>query len=395
MLAPPRDWEYLKVPGEMLAAKDDKYVLQITEELWEAAYFDQVRLIAVDHPAEVQIYSNEKVGPPAPAEYKIHTATHPRPLRVAKNHNGRDLLLDLSAADGVYARVHDRKLRQGVVEDGYLELDLGDLRDAKEVTLFLTGWVYPAATSINVALSQGGSLPPPAPPALFVPDGKGGWREALPFMGFPGGKTKTIAVDLTDVLATGDARLRIATTMEFYWDHIFFTVDEPPAEVQTTELAMISADLHDRGYSRVVPDLHNGPEQFVYDDVSRQPKWPPMHGRFTRFGDVKELLTERDDRLLVMGAGDEVTVIFQVPEKPLPRAWKRDFLLYNAGWEKDGNVLTVLGQTVEPLPFQAMTAYPWPDGETVPRSPAYQEYLRKYETRRQTNQFWRPFGQFP
>jgi hypothetical protein len=390
VLAPPRDWEYLKIPGEMLAAKNGEYVLQITEELWEAAYFDHVRLIAVDHPAEVQIFSNEKVGGPDLAAYKIHTVTRPRAPRSALNQSGRDLLPELAAADGTYAKVHDRKLRQGVVEDCYLELDLGDVAGAKQITLFLSGWVFPAATSINVALSQGGSLPPPRPPALLIPDGNGGWREAMPFMGFPGGKTKTIAVDLAGVLDPADPRLRIATTMEFYWDHVFFTVDEPAAEVATTELALASADLHERGYSKVVPDLQNGPEQFLYDDVSRLPKWPPMHGAFTRLGDVTGLLAQRDDRLLVIGAGDEVTVKFRAPDQPLPAGWKRDFLLYNAGWEKDGNVLTVLGQTVEPLPFQAMSAYPWPPGERGPDSPAHREYLRKYQTRRQTKQFWRP-----
>jgi hypothetical protein len=84
-----------------------------------------------------------------------------------------------------------------------------------------------------------------------------------------------------------------------------------------------------------------------------------------------------------------------VPEKPLPRGWKRDFLLYNAGWEKDCNVLTVLGETVEPLPFQAMTAYPWPPSETAPSSREHLEYLRKYQTRRQTPQFWRTIQRFP
>ena len=64
VLAPARGWEYLKIPGEKLVARDGEYRLQITEELWEAAYFDRVALIAVDHPADVAVYSNEKVGPP-------------------------------------------------------------------------------------------------------------------------------------------------------------------------------------------------------------------------------------------------------------------------------------------------------------------------------------------
>src|SRR4029077_887561 len=63
VLAPSRSWEDLRIDGEKLREDDGIYRLQITEELWEAAYFDQVQLIAVDHPSDVEVYSNEKVGP--------------------------------------------------------------------------------------------------------------------------------------------------------------------------------------------------------------------------------------------------------------------------------------------------------------------------------------------
>ena len=64
-LVPSREWEYLKVPGDLLQLNDDgQYQIQLTEELWEAAYFDKVELIAIDHPSEVELYTNEKVGPP-------------------------------------------------------------------------------------------------------------------------------------------------------------------------------------------------------------------------------------------------------------------------------------------------------------------------------------------
>jgi len=289
------------------------------------------------------------------------------PLRYAKNHCGRDLTSEVASPDGIYARVHEQKLRQGVTEETYFELDLGDIQNAKQVTLFLTGWIYPSSTSINVALSQGGSVPPPKPPALLVPDGRGGWREALPFMGFPGGKTKTIAVDLSGLLAENDGRIRIATTMELYWDHIFCSVDEPPAEVRTTDLPLASADLHDRGYSRVVPGENHGPEKYLYNEVSTTPKWPTMPGSFTPYGNVLPLLERRDDRLLVIGAGDEVTLRFKVPKEPLPPGWKRDFFFYSAGWEKDCNLLTVLGESADPLPFKAMRGYPWPTDQEAPK----------------------------
>lgn len=382
VFAQPREWEYLKIPGTQVAAKDGHYLLQLTEELWEAAYFDQVRLIAIDHPAEASIYSNEKVGPAEIAEYKVHTVRHPLPPRAARNHHGRDLLAEIALPDGNYAQVHDKKYRQGVTEESYLELDLGDVQGARQITLFLTGWIYPSSTSINVALSQGGPIPPPKPPALLVPDGENGWKEALPFMGFPGGKTKTIAVDLTGLLAQNDGRIRIATTMELYWDHIFYSVDEQPVEVRTSDLPLVSSDLHERGYSRVVPGKHNGPEDYLYHEVSTVPKWPTMQGGFTPWGDVKPLLEQADDRLLVIGAGDEVTLRFQAPAEPLPAGWKRDFFFYSAGWEKDGNLLTMLGETADPPPFRAMNAYPWPADQSPPTTtdPA---------TRRQSPAFWK------
>jgi hypothetical protein len=391
------------------------YELQVTAELWEADYFDEVKLIAVDHPADVQIYSNEKVGPAEIAAYKIHTVRQPRELAAARNHAGRDLLPELAKLDGLYGQPYERKYRQGVVEGHYLELDLGDLGQAERVTLFLTGWMYPAATSTNVALSQGDRLAPATPPSLEVPDGQGGWRTVLPFMGFPGGKTKTIAIEMSadefqvsgskfhveeaptlnvELGTRNSTRFRIRTSMEIYWDHIFFTVDEPPGEVKTTELALVSADVHPRGFSRVVRDVSNGPEQFLYGEVSPLPKWPPMLGRFTRYGDVLDLLTRRDDHLLVMGAGDETTLRFAVPPQPLPEGWTRDFLLYSVGWDKDANLATVLGQSCEPLPFERMSGYPWPPDEPTPDSAAYREYLRKYQTRRQSDAYWKSLRRF-
>lgn len=38
-MAPTREWEYLLIPGEQMKPRDDRYVLQLTEELWEAADF--------------------------------------------------------------------------------------------------------------------------------------------------------------------------------------------------------------------------------------------------------------------------------------------------------------------------------------------------------------------
>jgi hypothetical protein len=395
-IMPGRSWEYLLVPGELLAPRDGRYVLQCTGELWEAEYFDQVELMVLDHPDEFEVYSNEKVGPPEITEFKIHTArTRHYPL-AAHVASGRDVLAGIAQRDGVYARPFETKHMQGYTEDSLLELDLGSVPDPANVKLFLTGWMFPTDTSINVALAENPLLPGPQAPSVWVPDEDGEWQQVIPSMGFPGGKTKTIVVDLSGKFLSGDHRVRIATSMEIYWDEIFFTSGEEAGEYSLTPLTAVAADLHFRGFSRRIPQPHHAPPVFDYDDVRTEPAWAPMQGCFTRFGDVTELITTEDDRMVILYAGDEMTVEFVAPPPP-PVGWKRDFLLHNVGWDKDADLNTVLGQTVEPLPFAAMSRYPYPAAEHYPDTPLHREYLQKYQTRtiddapfRRLIHAWRP-----
>jgi tetratricopeptide (TPR) repeat protein len=389
-LAPSRAWEYLRIGGDQLREKNGFYDLQVTEELWEAAYLDELRLIAVDHPAEVDVYSNEKVGPAEIAQFTIHTVRQPHRPVAAHDHQGRDILDRIAERDAIYVKPFDHRLAFGYTEDHFIELDFGRLENPREIKLFLTGWIFPSGTSMNVAISQNPGLKPPAPPSLWVPDAGGRWREALPCMGFPGGKTKTIVIELTGAFLTDDYRVRIATNMEIYWDEAFLAVDEQPTNIRQAVLHLIDADLHYRGFSHRQPGKQFGPEHYDYNQVSIQSKWPAMGGHFTRYGDVRELLTNNDDRLVVLGAGDELTLRFVVPEtNPPPSGWTRDFLLYNVGWDKDCDLNTIYGETVEPLPFGRMSGYPFVDDGGAFDTDTYREYVRTYQTRTQDPRlFW-------
>jgi len=208
-----------------------------------------------------------------------------------------------------------------------------------------------------------------------------------PFIGFPSGKTKAMVIDVSDAFLTDDYRIRIRSGMELYWDQAFFTVDESDAETVSQACELQSADLHFRGFSsRVYADnalFRNGhaPEGYDYDSVTTEPRWNEMMGRFTRFGTATTLLEAQDDRMVVMGPGDELTVSFAVPAAQTPAGWKRDFVLYNVGWDKDADLNTVYGQSSEPYPFKAMSRYPIAPDESQPSSPEYQQYMRDFQTR--------------
>ncbi len=115
-----------------------------------------------------------------------------------------------------------------------------------------------------------------------------------------------------------------------------------------------------------------------------------MRGHFTRYGDVLPLLETADDQMAVLGAGDAMTVRFAVPDEDPPEGWKRDFILHCVGYDKDADLNTIYGQTVEPLPFRGMSQYPYGPDEPYPDSDAYRDYLRRYQTREQNPaEFWR------
>ena len=381
VIARDRPWEFLKIAGDRLQPKEGGYVLQVTEELWEAAYFDQIELIAVDHPTHIEVFTNEKVGPPAIAEHQLHTVRQRHYPVAARDSRGRDVLDRIRSQDGIFLRAFEQTFRQGLAETHFVELDLGKLDDPQRVVLFLTGWIYPTDTSLNVALTNNPLLSPPRPPGVWVPDRNGKWREVIPFMGFPGGKTKTIAVNLSDAFLAKDYRLRIVTSAEIYWDEIFFAVDEDPLEVSSRSLRLISADLHYRGFSRPQPARVNSPQTYNYNDLDRLQRWPPMQGHFTGYGDVRELLVATDDFHVILASGDELTLRFEIPDEPLPPGWSRDFVLHNVGWDKDADLNTVYGQTVGPLPFVGMSSYPFRLGEAYPASSLHRDYRREHQTR--------------
>ncbi|MFM7075179.1 MAG: CRTAC1 family protein, partial [Planctomycetaceae bacterium] len=142
VLMPARAREWLKIDAP-LVPRDGRYELRVTEELWEAAYFDSLRLHVVDHPADVAIYSNEKVGPAEIAPFRIHTVRAPIAPHAARDGAGGDVLADVAAADGRFAPTIRGKRRQGLVTENVLELDFGPVADTASATLFLTGWIYP------------------------------------------------------------------------------------------------------------------------------------------------------------------------------------------------------------------------------------------------------------
>jgi hypothetical protein len=139
--------------------------------------------------------------------------------------------------------------------------------------------------------------------------------------------------------------------------------------------------LHFRGFSpAIIHPERKQPERFTYAGAKPISMWNPTPGLYTRFGDVRELATSVDDKMIVMGSGDEIQLRFKALPAP-PKGWTRDFLLLVDGWAKDRDANTAHGQNTGPLPFHAMSRFPYPAGERFPDDDEHQAYLRDYNTR--------------
>jgi hypothetical protein len=381
--------EYFRIPGDRLKPVNGRYRMQLTEELWEVAYVDQLALLAVDHPNSVDVFVDESFvppGTPAPGggvgQLAIHQVREKHLPLSATDERGRDLLPLLRAKDDAYAGGFTPGPYQGVTQTHDLVLDFGSLPRTGDVRLFLQGWLFPTDASINVAVAQSAAVAI-VRPAVQVRDAAGTWR-TVQTLTFPAGKDKTMIVDLTGKFLSSDTRVRIRTNMEFYWDQVFVATDRADqSPVRVTRLAPIAADLHARGWSRVFrKGGRYGPFWFDYSQVTRESPWLNVGGRFTRYGDVLPLLGEADDQTVIIASGDEMSLEFpEADAPPLPAGWRRDFLFWNVAWMKDADLHTAAGQTVEPLPFQAATRYPYGAEQHYPDDAAHRRYAEQYNTR--------------
>jgi hypothetical protein len=372
----------LRIPGDALQRRNDRYVLQFTEELWETAYLDEIRLLAVDHPDSVEVFVDERFVPPGPVQLRLFQAVGRRPPVSAVDDRGVDLLPALRESDDVYVSNLTPSRYQGIVEPHDLILDLGEVAGRAGTFLFLRGWIYPTDASINVALSQQSSVKSMMP-SLEVRNVRGQWETAIANIGFPSGKDKTIVINLAGRFPTKDHRVRIRTNMQIYWDQAFVGRDASASAIHTAQLQPASADLHFRGYSRMYRrGSRHGPHWFAYSDVTKESPWRTIEGALTRYGEVLPLLRSADDMYVIMAPGDETTLEFDATSAGNPPpGWKRTFLLYTDGWIKDADLNTANGNSVEPLPFHSIREYPYAPGESYPTDSAHVRYRQKYNTR--------------
>jgi tetratricopeptide (TPR) repeat protein len=444
----PRPVEYIKIDRNAIRAKPDAHPstgsgqdfshhreevrhpslsFRFMEPLEEAVYLDQVRLLAVDHPADVEVYPNEYFAsnPPYPP-FKVVVSRDARPPAGAWDEHGHDVLPDLLA----HRYIGDFALTQfsGFTKPHTLTLDLGKAYGGGPLWLLLHGEVeYFSANSMYAASQAGVEALAPYVEALLPneKDAKGKWKRVTDDMGFPAGGPRTMTADLSGKLPLGTRKIRITTNLQIYWDSILidrteqYTAREIPGpagkdaglrdaeqkrgrqsaqNLRRTAVPLVRADLEFHGYPLKIEGTPPGRVQYVYEKASATGPYTRPSGTYTRYGDVLPLLTATDDKLAVFGSGDEVQLDFDPSNLPaLPDGWVRDYFFAANGYEKDMDFYAAEGNYVAPLPFLSMGEYPYTPKKSFPLDDAHVNYLLEYNTRQMSGNeqrgYWFDYGE--
>jgi tetratricopeptide (TPR) repeat protein len=376
----PNPGEWIKVDGAQIVPANGKLSLRFMEPMEEVNYIDQLRLVAVDHPENVEVNPDERfLDDPPFASGRVVASTGARLPVGAWDGEGRNVLDQIGRRDHQFASGFTPLPYDGFANLHALALDLGPLDAKSQLRLLMTGYVnYFSATSLYAAWQAGVK---PISPYVEAQLPNGTWQRIADDVGFPAGLERTIVVDLTGKLPAGARRIRLVTNLEIYWDQVLID-QSTDAEAKTAELPLAVATLHFRGYPKQIEGASPGDLDYDYDRASLTGPFQHQRGNYTRMGDVTALVKGIDDRFAIFGSGEEIAAEFDATKlPPLPAHWQRDYFFYANGFVKDMDWWDASPFTVAQLPFHAMSTYPYPASESYPNDKDAMDYQLNWNDR--------------
>jgi Tfp pilus assembly protein PilF len=377
--------EYLKVPARSVRPRNGLLSFRFMEPMEETVYLDQVRLLAIDHPAAVEVHPDERFvsAPPFP-EFRVVASRDAHPPVAAWDDHGNDVLPLISKRDRKFVTSFDDLPFTGFAKLHWLELDLGAWDAIKPLRLLMDGYTdYFTATSMYAADQAGIKVIAPYVEAL---DLHGHWVRVVDDMGFPAGLERTMIADLTGKIPAGTRRIRIVSNLKVYWDAV--RIDQTPdvQDARVAEVALAHASLDFLGYPREIRLTPASDTTYSYTQRSMSGPYARAAGNYTRYGDVRNLLQNADDRFAVFSSGEGVKLDFDPRNlPPLPAGWVRDYFFYANGFEKDLDFYAANAFTVEPLPRHSVLPYPYPVGGDYPSDAEHLNYQLDYNTRQRSD----------
>ncbi len=376
-------WDYVKLDKSTMSTKTingNNYFDMILSQEWdELFYLDSATLVAVDHPAGTDAFTSMTNYLNKGSTGQIYTVNSNNLLSpvAATNEKGQNVLPDILKQDGVFTpgTYGTQNPEWNNITLNQLTVDLGNLSSTQQIKLVFTGIVdwgpyqsyYNWIDMFKTAAAQG--LVPNG--TAITPDSymeykaaNGTWVRLSQDKQIPipaDSNPRTFVVDLTGVFPKGitDYQIRISNFWNVTYDYI--GIDTSPQQNITVQKINPIATL----------------SQFCSTNSTSS-------GNFTKYGDVSALVQNSDDMFVIGRQGDQVELEFPTSNLTAPApGMVRDYFLFVSAWFKDppGQWGYGFNFTTDPMPFMAMSGYPYPATESYPYDAAHLAYLQQYNTR--------------
>jgi hypothetical protein len=373
-------WDYVKLDKNLLVANNGYFDMTLTQQWDELFYLDSAYMLVVDHPIGTDAYTSMTNYLNKGSTGQIYTVTNGTllPPISATNEKGENVLPDILYKDGIFTPGINGNANPSWdnITMNQLTLDLGNLSDAPAIKLVMNGMVdwgpadtyYAWINQFKQAAAQGliqDGTPITPNSYMEVMAANGTWLRVPQDKQIPipsDYNARTFAVDLTGLFPIGvtDYKIRLTNFWNVTYDYIGIDTT-PPQNVTIQTITPSSAVL----------------SQFWGTQSNSS-------GAFTRYGDVTPLLQSADDMFVIGRQGDQVNMQFPTADlKPLAPGMVRDYFFVVACWFKDPPGAWGYGFnfTVNPMPFMAMSGFPYPANETYPYDAAHLAYIQEYNTR--------------
>ena len=113
------------MPATSFGRETGVYDVRITAELWETHFFDHVSLLVVDHPADTEMFVDERFQPARPPALAPRAMRVLGPVASARDETGRDVTDVVAARDGRYLSTFAKGQYQGIAHEHFVEFETG------------------------------------------------------------------------------------------------------------------------------------------------------------------------------------------------------------------------------------------------------------------------------
>ncbi|MCE9585253.1 hypothetical protein K8Q94_01355 [Candidatus Nomurabacteria bacterium] len=379
----PNPESFVKIPSGYMAPTTNNngtyYDIKTTFELNEVNYYDQANLEVIDHSSNVNIF------PDARQNKQIHTIAKNAQAPIwIKDQNGKDVKSLIAYDDNNY--YHTRKedtssyLTMKLSNDTVTPANLKIVVKKGKEGLF-QGNKQSDALQYKNSSGVFVNVPENMNPSIGKRSGQSVTNRIL--SNSYGVDTKVI--DLSGLTIKDNEIRFVMTNRQIQTDIDWIAVDtSPDEEISKSVLSPYYANLHFRGISNMIPlnanDAHMGDLEIpdYADLISKKGKGNTLTGMATKYGDVKDLLANVDNKFVITTQGDEISLRYEVPVQA--NGTERDFI-YDT-WDYHKSFHNALGDTIFPLPFNEMTNYPYHENlEHYPTDTEHNAYQAEYNTR--------------